>query len=196
MLIRTKEIENKHTPRPNTGEIVSFQEEQQNNCFIGRPDEILKKHIGALIPDKNTHFVTLGRWSMHDLIFYCLKQTGPAHLLIATWSISEISIRNLVKKFNEKEILSVKFLLDPRVKVRNPKPLQMLQANFEYTFSPCHAKVTTIENQNWNLSIIASANLTNNPRIERGVICPGKDVFDFDKKWITNAINRRSNTGN
>jgi hypothetical protein len=189
MLVNTNKIEKKQPPQLQSDEVVSLQTGQKE-CFIGKPREILKKHIGKISPDKNIHFVTYGRWSMHDLIFFCLKQTGPAHILIATWSISEIAIRNLVKKYIEKEILSLSFLLDPRVKVRNPKPLQMLQANFPYTFKPCHAKVTTIENQDWKLSIIASANLTNNPRIERGVICPGIDVMEFDKKWITDAINR------
>jgi hypothetical protein len=195
MLVKTDDIKKKQPFQLQSKEVVSLETEQKE-CFIGKPFEILKKHIGKISLDKNIHFVTYGRWSMHDLIFYCLKQTGPAHLLIATWSISEISIRNLVKKFTDKEILSVKFLLDPRVKVRNPKPLQMLKANFQYTFKPCHAKVTTIENEYWNISIIASANLTNNPRIERGIICPGKDVFEFDKKWINEAIKQRTDTGN
>lgn len=167
----------------------SFTQDYHQVEFAGKAKEILKKHIGVISADKTLHWITFGRWSMHDLIFYCLNQTGPAHIMVATWSISELAIRNIVDRKTDGRILSASFLLDPRVKVRNPKPLQMLQQNFRHTFSACHAKVTLIWNDTWSIDIIASANLTNNPRIERGLISTDRKVFDFDYTWLYEAIN-------
>ncbi len=140
--------------------------------------------------DTTTHFVTLGRWSMHDLLFYVLRQTGPADVDVATWSISEDAIRQIVNLHSEGLIKTIRFILDPRVKVRNPKPLQMLSANFPFKLAACHAKVTLIRNPDHQISIVSSANMTGNPRIERGSIFPFSDVYKFDKNWIDETFAR------
>lgn len=191
MLVDVSEIlsSKNSIPEPENSGVLSLRSDVKNSAFLGTPEENLKKHIGELSQKSNTHFVTLGRFSSHDLLLYLLKQTGPADVLVSTWSISELAIRNIVKKHDEGLIKSIAFLIDPRVKVRNPKPLQMLAANFTYKLKACHAKVTTIENDSWNISIVSSANMTNNPRIERGIICPFKEIFEFDKNWISNEIN-------
>lgn len=160
-------------------------------AFSGTPLEILKKHIGDLDFSKTTHFVTSGRWSMNDLMTYVLLQTGPADVMVATWSIAEIAIRQVLKHHDQGLIKSISFLLDPRVKVRNPKPLQLLSANFAFRLFRCHAKVTLIRSADHYISIVSSANMTNNPRIERGVIFPYKNVYDFDYKWLSETINGR-----
>jgi hypothetical protein len=159
--------------------------------FKGTPVDSLKHHLGEINLKAITHFVTYGRWSMHDLLFYILCQTGPAQVDVATWSISEDAIRQIVKLHHEGMIIDVRFILDPRVKVRNPKPLQMLAANFPYKLIACHAKVTLIASRDCKISIISSANMTGNPRIERGCIFPFPDVYDFDKKWINDTFNER-----
>ena len=163
-------------------------------AFSGTPLEILKKHIGDIDLTKATHYVTSGRWSMDDLMIYILLQLGPSAVLIATWSISEIAMRQILKHRDSGLIKSMSFLLDPRVKVRNPAPLQLLSANFPYRLFPkgCHAKVTLIRSDDHYISIVSSANMTRNPRIERGVIFPFKEIYEFDYKWINESINNRS----
>lgn len=170
--------------------VKTFNQEPVSSQFAGKADQILKKYIGQIQKDHAIHFITSGRFSMNDLLLYVLKQTGPADVWISTWSISELAIRQIVQKYTEGIIRSISFLIDPRVKNRNPKPLQMVIANFNDTvkLKACHAKVTLIENESWTISIIGSANLTQNPRIERGIIFPFRDIFEFDKNWITNEL--------
>jgi hypothetical protein len=173
---------------PHPLSVESFNQDTTKHEFVGFANEILKKHIGEIPKDRAVHFITSGRYSAHDLLLYILKQTGPADVLISTWSISEAAIRSIVQKYEEKIIRSIGFLIDPRIKNRNPKPLQMLIANFKYKFKACHAKVTLIGNESWKISVIGSANMTQNPRIERGVILPFPEVYEFDKKWILDEI--------
>jgi hypothetical protein len=162
-----------------------------DHVFTGTPLEILKKHIGQIDFCKTTHFVTSGRWSMNDLMIYVLQQTGPADVMVATWSIAETAMRQILNNYQQGLIKSISFLLDPRVKVRNPKPLQLLSANFPYRLFRCHAKVTLIRSAEHHISIVSSANMTQNPRIERGVIFPYKEIYDFDYKWLYETINQR-----
>jgi len=158
--------------------------------FKGKPHEILSKYLGKIEHGKFYQFYSFGRFSMHDVIVYLLKQIGPAHIIAGTWSISQESIEQLVRMKNRNDILSLAFVLDPRVKVTKAKPLQMIKANFDFVFSPWHAKVTTIENENWNISIVSSQNMTQNPKIERGCIFTDKETFEFDKKVLENELHR------
>lgn len=161
------------------------------SVFKGKPHDILSKHLGEIENGMFYQFYSFGRFSMHDVITYLLKQTGAAHIIAGTWSISQDSIEQLVRMKNKGEILSMQFVLDPRVKVTKAKPLQMLMANFPFVFSAWHAKVTTIENENWNISIVSSQNMTQNPKIERGCIFTDKETFDFDKQVLTDELQRR-----
>ena len=126
---------------------------------------------------------------MTDVMLHILKQIGPAHILCGTWSVSMESIDQLVKLYKRGGILSLSFVLDPRVKVTKAKPLQMIKANFPLVFKPWHAKVTTMQNQDWNISIVSSQNMTQNPKIERGCIFTDRETFEFDKKVLEHELN-------
>ena len=48
--------------------------------------------MGMLVPGTDKHFYSSGAFNLIQLIFYILKQTGPAHLFLTTYSISMDSI--------------------------------------------------------------------------------------------------------
>lgn len=163
------------------------------NTFYGKPFEILAKKM-VRIPGKDEaiHFVTNGDFSMAECLIYLLKLIGPSDVMIATWSISELAMRQLLILKEKGIVKSCRFLVDPRVKVRNPKPLQILQQNFPYALVKCHAKVTLIQSAEHHVVIVSSANLSRNPRIERGIIYNNQEIFSFDKNWMEDAFNGRA----
>lgn len=167
------------------------------NIFKGKPFDILaKKEVRVPEPNEAIHFVTNGDFSMAECLIYLLKLLGPSDIIIATWSISELALRQLLILKEKGVVRTCKFIVDPRVKVRNPKPLQLLQQNFPYAMVACHAKVSLIQSDNHFIDIISSANLSRNPRIERGIIYNDEKIYNFDKQWIDNAFNRGTTTGN
>ena len=111
---------------------------------ISNPESSLHEEIGQISHDECIHFWSFGSYSLHELMFYLLKQTGPAHVNLCTWSISQDAIEKITRKHNNGEILSIRFLLDPRVKVCKAKPLQMITRNFRHAITRVHAKVVTI----------------------------------------------------
>lgn len=162
---------------------------------LADPDVSLRKQIGTLQHDICINFWSYGSFSLHELMFYLLQQTGPARINMCTWSISQDAIEKIIRKHQKGEILSIRFLLDPRVKVCKAKPLQMLSANFLYKIIRVHAKVVTIENEFWKISIVSSQNATTNPKLERGVIFTSNEVFNFDKTVFEYEFNTER-TGN
>lgn len=148
---------------------------------VSNAEGVLQDQVGVLKRGECVNFWSFGSYSLHELMFYVLRQTGPAHVNMCTWSISQDAIEQITRRYYGGEILSIRFLLDSRVKVCKAKPLQMIAANFQYVITRIHAKVVTLENENWKISIVSSQNATNNPKLERGVIMVSDEVFEFDK---------------
>lgn len=160
--------------------------------FLADPDELLTRSIGTLESGKNIHFYSWANFNLVKLILYLLKQTGPASLMMTSYSFSQKSIEALNARKVSGLIRDIKVLVDNRVKVMSPKPFQMLAGSFEYRCTSVHAKVALIWNDKWRISIITSQNATDNPKLERGVIYTDPKVFEFDFNTLSDEFNRGS----
>jgi hypothetical protein len=58
----------------------------------------------------------------------------------------------------------------------------------QYVLDDIHAKVTVIENTEWTISIIGSANYTENKRKEAGVIILTRAAADQQLLWIHKSL--------
>lgn len=160
--------------------------------FLADPDELLTRSIGTLESGKNIHFYSWANFNLVKLILYLLKQTGPASLMMTSYSFSQKSIEALNARKVSGLIRDIKVLVDNRVKVMSPKPFQMLAGSFEYRCTSVHAKVALIWNDIWRISIITSQNATDNPKLERGIIYTDPKIFEFDFNTLSDEFNRGS----
>jgi len=158
--------------------------------FIGEPWTVLSKHIGPLEHNSVVNFWTFGRYAMHDVLTYVCRQIGPCKAAACTWAITEKAVTQLLNLKKSGLLTEFRLWIDPRVKVRNPVPLQMCLANFPVTIAPVHAKVTVIENAEWKISISGSLNFTTNPQPERGTIQTIDHVFESDKRILDDQFDR------
>lgn len=151
---------------------------------VGEPYDILRAHIGHLEQNQIVNFWTFGRYAMHHVLRYVLSQTGPADVTACTWAISMRAVEDLLSLRQQGLLRSFKLWIDPRVKVRNPEPMQIIQLNWPFVIAPVHAKVCTVSNDEWKISIFGSLNFTTNPQPERGTITTVGHVFEADRKVI------------
>ncbi|MGB4775704.1 MAG: hypothetical protein WBP45_11055 [Daejeonella sp.] len=186
----------------NSSDIKDFQQPQNKEAsltkveggemqlLIRANDTLLEKFPG-ITQGISYHYATAGLWSSHDLLFHLLTFTGPAKVYLATWSITEDPARMLVNGLNNGIIQELYGLFDIRVKIRSPETYLFAKHNLcKARLTVCHAKVTIIQNENWNISIVGSANYTNNPRIEAGVISTLKATAEFHKDWILKELDK------
>jgi hypothetical protein len=104
--------------------------------------------------------------------------------------VSEKASIELKGAMNAGRLLSVNFLVDWRVRVRCPSFLAIAKMHFSRVrVSNCHAKVFVLENEEWCVSVVGSANFTSNPRIEAGHVSTNPVVGVFHKNWILEEIN-------
>mgnify|MGYP003150387145 CR=1 FL=1 len=156
---------------------------------LSKARDSLQEAIGHLEQNEEIHFVSCSQWSTHDLVFHILEQIGPAEITAATWSMSQPAAEVILKYLMDGRITRLRLLLDWRVKVRTPKALQIARtACADLRLTACHGKVCVIENDTMRVSIVGSANFTNNPRIESGVISTHDSVADFHREWLESEL--------
>ena len=189
-LFSAEDLTKKKPDRPKSGSVPFAG---SNLLTIGKANEKLHQVFGKVIDGQSVHYASLGDWSTHDLLFFLLEQTGPARVYFTTWAISEYAIRQLYQFIEHGLILELKGIFDYRNGIRKPAELQFLQKiTTDIKAAKCHAKVTVIENDNWGISVVGSANYTRNPRIEAGVLCCDKTVAAFHRDWILNELSNTS----
>lgn len=147
--------------------------------------------LGAVCQGIDKHFYSNGAFNLVQLMLYVLKQTGPAHVFLSTYSIAEDSISTLRRYVDDGTILSIHFLIDNRVRSISPKPFAHLIASFPnaYRCTSLHAKVALINNADWHVSIVGSQNATHNPKLERGIIHTSEDIWRFDNNIMYEQFN-------
>lgn len=177
------ELKGKHEP-------ISLHRENGSHLFVADIDQGLTKAIGQLENGKTTHFYSWGNFNLVRLMLHILKQTGPAHAFMTSYSFSQKSIEQLVKRYEQQELLSFRVIIDNRVRSMSPKPFQMLMQAFDYRCTSIHAKVALIWNDEWKITITTSQNATDNPKLERGTIFTDPEVFEFDLAVLENEFDR------
>ncbi len=149
----------------------------------------LKNALPQIKPDSIYHWVSPGKWSLHELILYLLTFTGKAHIHMSTWSMTEDPVRQLLQAKKRGDILSIKCVLSERISERTPHVMQLAENVFdELVKIKLHAKVLVMEGEKMSLVSIGSANLTRNPRTECGVIDTHMDSINFHKQWLVNEL--------
>lgn len=167
-----------------------FQVDPQPKTLCSNLEQLLSDSFGQLEQGRDIHFYSFGNFNLVRLLMHLLRQTGPAHLFMTSYSFSMRSIEQLQNRLESRQLLSFRLIVDHRVKSMSPKPFQMLSTAFNYRCLPIHAKVALLWNEQWTLSVITSQNATDNPKMERGVIQTDPAVFDFDLKVLGNAFER------
>lgn len=128
-----------------------------------------------------------------DILQWILDQTGPAHVQMTSFSISEEFLRRIF--FIEKAglIRSLDIVLD--FKATN-KTL-ILWPFLEQTVENCylasnHSKILLVHNDRWAVSVVMSQNLTRGNRFESGFVSTDREVFDRLHSQVDYVITRQS----
>lgn len=163
---------------------------ENEHSFADATIGVVTRAIGNLEQGKTIHYYSYGNFNLVRLIMSLIKQTGPVHCFMTSYSISQKSIEAVLKRLEQRELLSFKVLIDNRVKSMSPKPFQMLSSVFNYRCSSIHAKVALLWNERWKISVVTSQNATDNPKMERGTIFTSAEVFKFDLNALENEFKR------
>lgn len=158
---------------------------------MARP-ELITAVLRPLITAPNQPYLS-NLLQVADLLQWILRQTGPAHVQITSFSISEEFLRRIFFIGKEKLIKTLDIVLD--FKATN-KTL-ILWPFIEQTVRNCylasnHSKILLVYNDSWTVSVVMSQNLTRGNRFESGFISTDTDVFNRLHSQVDYLITRQS----
>lgn len=133
-----------------------------------------------------------GSFSFGDVIEYVLTRTGPVHALISSWVASQRSTEKIMEIFENRRLISVKFLLDRMFPNTRPKIYDYIVRNFgvdSVRTTRTHVKFCVLYNESWFVVIETSANLNRNRRLESFRITEDKAFCMFFKEMFDNFFN-------
>ena len=131
--------------------------------------------------------LTGGQFSLIDLIYSILQNTGPADVVVATWSAG-IKDANTVKWMVDSQLVrSFLLVTDHSYVTRQSKYAVQLTELFgkeNIRTSELHAKFCLISNDEYNICIRTSMNLNANRTCESFEIDEDFVIFDFYHNFI------------
>lgn len=156
----------------------------------------IQQLIGYVHPGDVVNFWSSGEWSLWELIDHLLEQTGDGtEVYLATWSISEFSARKLASWINSGRISKLIGVIDYRSKNRHPAAFHLAKNTFSHIrVAYCHAKVTVLIGNGQYILINGSANWTENPRMESGVILHSEHMAMDSAQLICDVVNNSKYT--
>lgn len=145
----------------------------------------IEKALPEIIDGYTYHLPCFVNWSLHDLLSRILALTGPAHVCLTSWAISEEPARKISRLVSTGQILTMHCLFDHRVTKYCPSAMQLATGQLgQVKLVHIHAKILVVQNDSWGISVTSTANATNKKRIEKYVITCDLSVAEFERQWI------------
>lgn len=138
--------------------------------------------VGQIEKDMALFAVTRGQFSMLDIINVVIDQTGPCRVSVWTWAIADYEVECMESFMANRTITAGRLVIDRAAEVKNDAVIQKWRGVFGgESVKVCknHAKIATVQNDDFRLLIRGSMNLNFNPRFEQFDITEGGPDFDL-----------------
>lgn len=146
-------------------------------------DDVVK----SLCNDCHIMGLTMGKFSLIDLIKSILDKVGPADLTIATWSAGIKDAHQVKWMLDTNLIKSIKILTDHSYVNRQKKYAASIENLFgveNIRTSEMHAKFVLISNGSYKITILSSMNLNANKTCETFTIYGNEQIYNFYNEFI------------
>jgi hypothetical protein len=133
-------------------------------------------------PDVEIVGYTKGQFSLIQLITEALRHTGPADLVISTWTAANADVTEVLQFCDIGLAKSARWLVDLTFSKRSPQLAQRIRDVFggdAIRVAKNHAKFVLLANDRWRVVIRTSMNLNHNPRFENFDIAHDPELYGF-----------------
>ncbi len=138
------------------------------------------KAVGPIAQGCEMFGLSNGAWSLVDLIAHCLRATGPAEVVICSWSAGAADIQLIAGMVAAGQITRLGYICDHSFPHRQPAYCAAARAAWgdgAFIVSDMHGKFVTIHNEGWSLCVTGTMNLNRNIRIETWQVSDSPEMF-------------------
>jgi len=126
---------------------------------------------------------------MHQMVRHVVDLIGPCDAWLTSWGISQEPLNEILEMHRVGRIRSLRCLFDSRIREECPQAHQLtLLSNAIVRLGKNHSKVVILMNSSHAITISASANLTNNPRMESYVMMTHRHIANEASSMIDQVI--------
>jgi hypothetical protein len=125
--------------------------------------------LGPIVPGMDVYCLTFGQFDLSDALAHILAATGPADVVLATWTAAKADITKAERLLENQSIRSIRWIVDQSFPNRQPAFYEALRAGFgsdSVTITRSHAKFGLVTNDRFSLVLRTSMNLNTNRRLE------------------------------
>ena len=126
--------------------------------------------------------LTFGQFSIIDAIEAVLAKTGPADVVLATWTAADFDLAQIEQQIVSRGILSLRLIIDRSFVARKPQFVDLIHERFgrdSVRSTRSHAKFVILTNTEWSVVIRTSMNLNHNPRLEYLQVVDDPDLAEM-----------------
>lgn len=125
--------------------------------------------IGSIEAGFEVYVVSMGQFSLIDVLGVVLEQTGPADVDLCTWTVEGADLERMAVLQSRGLLRSARWILDRSWRGRRPECYDRLIELFgpdSLRMCSSHAKFIAVRNGRWNVAVRTSMNLNENRRME------------------------------
>lgn len=143
----------------------------------------------GLLPGKTIPYAHKGDWAVHDVLPFLYNQVGPFHLRLATFNVSEESLRPIFFMKERGELISTFFLFDANIR-RHKLDMMLFSSSIadEIRVSSTHMKLLLCENDKIKFAMVGSANMNKNARHEAGMFTTDDVMYQYYKLYYQSVF--------
>ena len=148
----------------------------------GTRGESAARCIGEISKGCDIFGLTKGDFSMIDILRHVARQIGPCRIDIGTWTAASADIKQAFAMLEDKNIISMRWLVDRSFPARQGKYYANLLDKFgrdSVRLARFHAKFILLENDEFSVAVRTSMNLNENKRIEFYEISEGSPISGY-----------------
>lgn len=159
-----------------------------------------KDAIAGLEMGKSIFGLTVGQFSLVDLLYALIDHIGPCRLDLSTWSAATADVADMVALIGDGRVQSMRMVLDLSLVHRKPEVAKSITERFgrhSIRVTSNHAKFALLSNDAWAVVLKTSMNLNQNPRMEDFDLSTDPELHAFltgfvDKLFAEEAQDYRS----
>ena len=152
--------------------------------------KLLETYFSEFESNCTYFYLSEGKVSSYQLLNYFLEKFNqPATVYITTWGMTETAVRQLATRKQSGQIKELYFVFSEQTKVNKANEYQLaLSIATSHKIMPCHAKIYLIKTHDYQVSIVTSANLNRNNKLESGTITGSLETLNFYTEFLNNKI--------
>ena len=138
--------------------------------------------LGTLEHSCEIYGLARGQYSLIDIIEHILGQTGPADLVISTWTAAGADIDYALRLCENGSVRSLRWLVDASFPLRQPGYCAAMRERFgdeSIRVTENHAKFVLLGNAAWAIVLRTSMNLNENRRLESFEVSDDRELFAY-----------------